>query len=68
MAVPGGGHALASHQKSAHSTDAVTWRVRLDQPLLQRHQAPIREKDARVRTVLPRTETAQKFVEIGPEG
>ena len=54
--------------RKAHSTDAVTWRVRLDQPLLQRHQALIREKDARVRTVLPRTETAQQFVEIGPGG
>ena len=52
----------------AHSIDAVTWHVRLDQPLLQRHQALIQEKDARVRTVLPRMETAQRLVEIGPSG
>ena len=52
----------------AHSIDAVVWCVRLDQPLLQRHQALIQQKDARVRTVLPRTETAQRLVEIGPSG
>ena len=54
--------------KQAHSIDAVIWRVRLDQPLLQRHQTLIREKDERLRTVLPRTETAQRLVEIGPSG
>ena len=54
--------------QQAHSIEAVVWRVTLDQPLLQRHQALIQEKDARLRTVLPRTETAQRLVEIGPSG
>lgn len=52
----------------AHSIDAVIWRVRLDQPLLQRHQALIQQKDARLHKVLPRMETAQRLVEIGPSG
>ena len=48
-----------------HSIESVHWRVRLLHPLGQRHQAWIQAKDARLRTVLPRVETQQKFLEIG---
>lgn len=51
-----------------HSIEAVHWRVMLLHPLGQRHQAWIQSKDARLRTVLPRVETQQRFVQIGPKG
>ena len=51
-----------------HSIEAVHWRVALLHPLGQRHQAWIQAKDARLRTVLPRVETQQKFLQIGPNG
>ena len=54
--------------KQAHSIDAVYWRVFLDQPLVQRHQALIQEQDTRLRKVLPKIETAQRLLEIGPNG
>lgn len=51
-----------------HSIESVRWRVMLLHPLGQRHQNWIQAKDARLRTVLPRVETQQKFLEIGPNG
>ena len=54
--------------KKTHSIDAVYWRVRLAQQLLQRHQAWIQQKDSRLRSVLPRKEAAQRVVEIGADG
>ena len=51
-----------------HSIESVHWRVTLLHPLGQRHQAWIQAKDARLRTVLPRVETQQKFLQIGPSG
>ena len=51
-----------------HSIESVHWRVTLPHPLGQRHQAWIQAKDARLRTVLPRVETQQKFLQIGPNG
>ena len=51
-----------------HSIECVHWRVTLLHPLGQRHQAWIQAKDARLRTVLPRVETQQRFLQIGPDG
>ena len=51
-----------------HSIESVHWRVTLLHPLGQRHQAWIQAKDARLRTVLPRVETQQRFLQVGPKG
>ena len=51
-----------------HSIEAVHWRVTLLHPLGQRHQAWIQAKDARLRSVLPRVETQQRFLQVGPKG
>ena len=51
-----------------HSIEAVHWRVMLLHPLGQRHQDWIQDKDARLRTVMPRVETQQRFLQIGPSG